>query len=402
MDARTLEYFLTLLQAASSSEDFKASLDAFLAALREAFIFDNMAIYLAGINDEELEIAYARAMGRGRSAEADAAWGEALAGQVIASREIILQEPKRSGDTARLDRPYLLGLPLFIGQETRGALTFVRFGGPPYLPEHVLLARLAAWVIAELFRREEQQRLLEQLNSVQQQMRLQEDFLATISHELRTPLGFIKGYTTTLLRQDTTWDEATRREFLTIIDEEATHLTELIENVLESARLQSGAVSLTIQPLRVDALLRDVTTRYRARYKDLEVTLDFEAVPLVLGDGARLSQVFENLFSNALKYAPGSPITITLRRRGDALRIAFGDRGPGVPPEHLPHIFDRFYRVPGRARRPGAGLGLYICKQIIQAHHGKIWAESTPGQGTTFFIELPGQGQPNESPIARD
>ncbi len=389
MDTHTLEYFLTLLEAASLSEDLKASLDTFLAALRKEFIFDNTAIYLAGADGEQLEIAYARAVGRGRSAEADVAWGEALAGQVVASQEMILQEPKRSGDTGRLDQPYLLGLPLRIGEERFGALTFVRFGGPSYLPEHILLARLAAWMVAGLFRQSEQQSLLARLNAIQQQMRLQEDFLATISHELRTPLGFIKGYTTTLLREDTTWDEETRREFLTIIDEEATHLTELIENVLESARLQSGAVSMDFQPLRLDALVRDVTTRLRARRRDLEIMLDFEKVPLILGDGARLSQVFENLFGNAIKYAPGSPIAIALRREGDCLRLTFSDQGPGIPPEHLPHIFERFYRVPGQTGRSGAGLGLYICKQIIQAHRGKIWAESTPGQGTTFYIELP-------------
>jgi signal transduction histidine kinase len=103
----------------------------------------------------------------------------------------------------------------------------------------------------------------------------------------------------------------------------------------------------------------------------------------------RLSQVFENLLGNAIKYAPGSPIFISLRRGEKGLRTAFADRGPGIAEDYLPFLFERFYRVPGERTVTGTGLGLYICKQIILAHHGKIWAESVLDEGTTFFLELP-------------
>jgi signal transduction histidine kinase len=103
----------------------------------------------------------------------------------------------------------------------------------------------------------------------------------------------------------------------------------------------------------------------------------------------RLAQVFENLFTNAIKYAPDSSIVILLSQVGDHALVSFIDHGPGIPKESLPFIFERFYRVRGEKTVTGTGLGLYICKQIILAHRGKIWAESTPGQGTTFFIELP-------------
>jgi signal transduction histidine kinase len=129
--------------------------------------------------------------------------------------------------------------------------------------------------------------------------------------------------------------------------------------------------------------------RIRARHKDLDVNAQLESVPSIFGDGVRLAQVFENLFMNALKYAPGSPIDILLRRVGDNIVISFIDHGPGIPKESLPLIFERFYRVRGERTVTGTGLGLYICKQIIQAHRGKIWAESTPTHGTTFLIELP-------------
>jgi signal transduction histidine kinase len=226
------------------------------------------------------------------------------------------------------------------------------------------------------------------LDELRQQIQLQDDFVSTISHELRTPLGFIKGYSTSLLRQDTSWDMETQKEFLTIIDEEADHLSLLIENVLESARLQSKTLPLRFQPLRLDAVLRDVSARIRARYKELDVSLDLDSSTTIHADGVRIAQVFENMFTNAVKYAPGAAIIVGLKQVGQSLIVTFMDTGPGIPAESLPLIFERFYRVRSE-NATGTGLGLYICKQIIEAHRGKIWAESIPGQGTTFFIELP-------------
>lgn len=229
---------------------------------------------------------------------------------------------------------------------------------------------------------------IESLENARRLLEMQEDFIATISHELRTPLGFIKGYTTTLLRKDTSWDEDTRREFLQIIDEETDHLNELIENVLESARLQSNTLPMRFQPVRLDAVIRDTLVRSQARYKDMKVRLDFSIAPTIIADSVRIAQVLENLFSNANKYAPGAPVTIYLTQRKEFYRIRFADAGTGIPPEYVPHLFQRFYRVPGQGGS-GSGLGLFICKQIIEAHGGEISVESTLGKGTTFIIDLP-------------
>jgi signal transduction histidine kinase len=228
-----------------------------------------------------------------------------------------------------------------------------------------------------------------ELESVQRQMRLQDDFVSTISHELRTPLGFIKGYSTSLLRQDTTWDKDTEREFLNIIDEETDRLAYLIENMLESARLHSNTLQFRFAPLRLDALLRDVTSRVLTHYPDLKVNINVEAVPPIMGDPLRISQVFENLFNNAIKYAPNSALTVSIQCTDAKMTIAFADQGEGIAEDFLPFLFERFYRVPGDRSVTGTGLGLYICKQIILAHHGKIWAESVLDKGTTFYIELP-------------
>jgi signal transduction histidine kinase len=390
MDGHTLSYLQELMQITAHLDSSRNAIEKFMVALRKEFVFDNVAVYLQDEETQNLEIAFARAMGRSRAAEADAAWGEDFAGQVVKKGQLLLRDPSPgilSDD--RLHQAYLLGLPLHQGDQVKGAVVFVRFGGPVYEDQHVTIASFAAGLISMLFERAKWVELREELRDLKRQMQLQEDFVSTISHELRTPLGFIKGYSTSLLRQDTSWDDETQKEFLTIIDEEADRLSLLIENVLESARLQSKTLPLRFQPLRLDAVLRDVILRIRSRQKELDVSMELESVPPISGDGVRLAQVFENLFTNAIKYAPGSPLVVLLNQVDDNILISFIDHGPGIPKESLHLIFERFYRVRGEKTVTGTGLGLYICKQIILAHRGKIWAESTPGQGTTFFIELP-------------
>ena len=170
-------------------------------------------------------------------------------------------------------------------------------------------------------------------------MRIQEDFVSNISHELRTPLGFIKGYSSSLLREDTTWDEATEREFLHIIEDEADRLTGLIENMLESARFKSKTAKFRFQPLQLDDLVRDVVARLRAHRPEFHVELDFERMPPILGDSVRLSQVFENLFGNAVKYAPGSPLRVGMTHDARRLRVVVEDHGPGIPEGYLPFVW---------------------------------------------------------------
>lgn len=388
LDSRTLAYVQTLVQAASMNDDWKVALDKLLVALRAEFVFDNVAIYMVDPTTLGLEIAHARAVGRGKAAEADAAWGENLANQVLSKESVIIQDPVEHADD-RLAQAYLLGLPLYNGHKVFGVMVFVRFGGPVFEDAHVTLAVVVgSWVSALLYRKMHEE-TRQQLSMLQQKVQLQDDFVATISHELRTPLGFIKGYSTTLLRADTTWDDETKQEFLTIIDEEADRLSQLIDNILESAKLQSRSVQLDIQPLRLDALIRDVVLRVRSRHKNLEVELIFEQVPSIRGDNVRITQVFDNLFSNAAKYAEGSKITVAVKEDNGCLLVTFSDRGPGIPKAYLPYIFERFYRVPGDHSSKGSGLGLYICNQIVMAHHGKIWVESELKKGTTFYIQLP-------------
>jgi len=388
LDSRTLAYIQTLVQAASSNGDWKVAMDKLLVALRAEFVFDNIAIYTINPSELALEITHARAVGRGKAAEADAAWGEDLANQVLLKECQIIQTPV-AGTNDRLSQAYLLGLPLYDGPKIIGAMVFIRFGGPVYEDAQVTLATLAGSWVSAIVNQKTREELLQQLKTLQQKVQLQDDFVATMSHELRTPLGFIKGYSTTLLRSDTTWDLETSKEFLNIIDEEADRLAQLIDNILESAKLQSRSVQLSLQPLRLDALIRDVIVRVKTRHKDLDIDLQLNSTDAIQGDVVRLTQVFDNLFSNAVKYATGSKVTVITEKEGDTLQITFSDGGPGIPKVYLPYIFERFYRVPGAHSSAGSGLGLYICSQIISAHHGKIWVESEINQGTTFYIQLP-------------
>ncbi|HEY5270231.1 MAG TPA: GAF domain-containing sensor histidine kinase [Anaerolineales bacterium] len=387
MDSETLETF-TRLSSSIVRDDWKKSLDEIFVLLRKKFVFDNLAIYLVEGNGSTPEVVYARAAGRGRNKEAEASWGEEIANQVISTGKATESIPADQPSADQIAMPRLLGLP-FILPDRRGALVFVRFGGSEFTTEQIPLATLAAVQTARTFEQNILKESLTQLEHARHQAQLQDDFIATISHELHTPLGFIKGYTTSLLRSDTTWDTATQQEFLTIIDEESDHLLTLIDHMLDSARLQSGNMSMDFQPVRLDSLLRDVVLRVRGRHEGLEVTLDLTPALPIQADTFRLAQVFDNLFDNAIKYAPGTKITISLQVKEKRQIVTFADLGPGIAPEHIPFLFERFYRVPGQFSKSGTGLGLFICKQIVQAHHGRISVKTTPGKGTAFRIELP-------------
>jgi K+-sensing histidine kinase KdpD len=398
--ARELENLITINQVASQLADWRLALDQIVQLARAILIFDNLVCYLPDIETGALEVVYARAVGRGRSAGADLSWGESIASQVLVTKQIFIQEPQyQPGANDRLDQPHVLGVPMKIQDQLKGILVLIRFGGPTYDQHDNRIASFVAEEFTNLLERKQLMQKFASLEAEQQQARLQEDFITTISHELLTPLGFIKGYATTLLRSDTTWDEKNRREFLTIIDQETDRLQELIDNLLDSARLQSGTMPMEFQPVRLDALIRDVIMRTRLQHKSLQVLVKMDSpITPIRGDPRRLAQVFENLISNALKYAPGAAINVTLRRDKDYMYISFHDSGPGIPQQYQGHLFERFYRNPEQAINVrGSGLGLYICRQIITTHNGRIWIESLPSEGTNVQILLP-VDQPDHLP----
>lgn len=222
---------------------------------------------------------------------------------------------------------------------------------------------------------------------------IKNQLLSTVSHELRTPLASIKGFATTLLRQDVRWDEATQREFLQIIEEESNRLEELIDNLLDMSQVEAGALRIQREPAQLRRLVREAVENAQRRTEGHWFVVDLPAeLPRVWGDPRRIRQVLNNLLENAIKYAPnGGQITVTCEADADAVTVNIADQGQGIPPEFLERIFDRFFQVDGASTRKtgGSGLGLAIAKAIVEAHGGMIWAESHDGHGSIFHFTLP-------------
>lgn len=387
--------------------DSASTLKEIIRIARPVFIFDNVVLYQPR-EEGSLEPIYARSVGRGRSAEADMAWGEVIAQEVINSKEMIIGEENiapifNDPNASRLDNRFFFGLPLFVETKVNSALVFIRFGGPAYLPDQIVFGQLIAENIEYFL---ERQLLVERIASLEAQRRLdklQEEFVATVSHDLRSPLGFIKGYTTTLLRDDANWDKDNRREFLIIIDEEADRLSSLIDNLFDSSRLQSGTLPMSYQQVNLHTFLSDFHQRSLIGDFPVDISLNLEETEeMIWMDPTRMIQVLDNLIENAIKYAPESPIEVSLMVKTKIMQISVQDRGPGIDRNQLDKIFNRFYRLPEhRDTIKGSGLGLFICRQIINAHHGKIYADSKPGQGTGFYIQLPRKWVPDNL-VARE
>jgi signal transduction histidine kinase len=222
---------------------------------------------------------------------------------------------------------------------------------------------------------------------------MKSQLLSTVSHELRTPLASIKGFATTLLREDVQWDDESRREFLSIIDEESDRLSELIGNLLDMSRIEAGTLRVEPEPMDVAPILRETAAEFQivTHEHSFRVVLP-PVLPLVLVDPRRTRQVLRNLVENAVKYSPeGGPITITAQVQAESVQVSVADQGLGLDPEHLDRVFQRFYQVDSASTRKvgGSGLGLSICKAIIEAQDGEIWVSSQEGKGSTFYFTLP-------------
>jgi signal transduction histidine kinase len=222
---------------------------------------------------------------------------------------------------------------------------------------------------------------------------IKSQLLSTVSHELRTPLASIKGFATTLLRRDVEWDEDSRREFLSIIDEESDRLSELIGNLLDMSRIEAGELPVEPEPTDLQPIIRDTAAEFQMMTGDHRIEVDLpQDLPLVMADPRRARQVLRNLVENAVKYSPGGgEIRIEARPQQGELHVSVGDTGIGIDADQLDRIFDRFYQVDSASTRKvgGSGLGLAISKAIIEAHGGAIWVDSQPGVGSTFHVTLP-------------
>jgi two-component system phosphate regulon sensor histidine kinase PhoR len=219
------------------------------------------------------------------------------------------------------------------------------------------------------------------------------EFVANVSHELRTPLSMIKGYVETLINGAKD-DPAVATRFLQTIEKHADRLTYLIEDLLTISRLESGQIVLSLQKFELRPLVDEVLNDLRAKAGDKRCTLENNVPPeiAVRADADRLQQVLFNLVDNSIKYGrPEGRVEIRARLAHPMVEVSVRDNGPGVPPDAIERIFERFYRVDkARSREQGGtGLGLAIVKHIVQSHGGEVWVKSEPGHGATFYVTLP-------------
>jgi PAS domain S-box-containing protein len=221
---------------------------------------------------------------------------------------------------------------------------------------------------------------------------LKSTFISVISHELKTPVALIKGYVGTLRREDAVWDREVIEDSLEVIEEETDRLTELIENLLDATRLQSGTLTLSRSDVSLQVLAKRMASRFQTQTDKHAIVVDFpEDFPVILADENRIEQVLANLLSNAIKYsASGGQIAVAGQVRSDHVMICVSDQGPGIAPGDMPHIFDRFYRAADASRlTKGAGLGLFLARAVVEAHGGRIWVDPKPTEGARLCFSLP-------------
>jgi len=273
------------------------------------------------------------------------------------------------------------------------AVEAVQEGAQDYLVkgqvESNLLARSIRYAI-ERKRAEEKARQLETLKELE---RLRGQLLANVSHELRTPLATIKGYSTMLLDYDTRLEHDEKLEHLESIDKATDRMTDLIDNLLDISRLEAGLLKLEKTPTSILKLLQEIVADAQVRAPDHRIALELgKRLPMVNINAKRIRQVLDNLIDNSIKYSgEGTELTISARRTGQELLVSVTDQGIGIPSDELPRIFDPMHRIIQRLTPEvkGAGLGLAICKGLVEAHGGRIWMESEEGKGSTCFFTLP-------------
>lgn len=234
-----------------------------------------------------------------------------------------------------------------------------------------------------------------QVELLQRTDALRAALLSSVSHDLRTPLSSIKASASSLLQEDVQWSEEERRSFAATIERQSDRLNRLVGNLLDMSRIEGGAVKPEKEWYPIGELIYDVLDRMRPQLQGREVKVDIpDQLPPVELDYLQIDQVLTNLIENALRYTPQeSPIEVRAWVNGSDMLVSVADRGPGVPVDDLERIFDKFYRVSETPRRVaqiiGSGLGLAVCRGLVEAHGGKIWAENREGGGAIFQFTLP-------------
>jgi signal transduction histidine kinase len=222
---------------------------------------------------------------------------------------------------------------------------------------------------------------------------IKSNFISMVSHELRTPLTAIKGFIVTLFHYDKEITAEKRHLYLGVLNEETDRLTRLITELLDISRIESGHMDMQWSTISIPTLVQRVFDTFAIKAESVSLIKDFPAdFPTIRADSDKIEQILVNLIGNALKYSPiGGRVLVHGRKQGHEIEVSVDDEGPGIPASEQEKIFDKFYRQDNETNRknPGTGLGLPICRTLINLHGGKIWVESEAGKGCHLVIRLP-------------
>ena len=330
--------------------------------------------------------------------------GESITGQVYASQKAqLLSTPAalaramtgiKPSTRAMMDQLYGAGklplsvitAPLSAGEFKYGVLVLETLRGPDFFTQSdVSFVQTLADLIGLEIDRARLDVVAEAVRESYETDRLRAELMATFSHELRTPLATIKGYSTALLLEDVHWSAEKRREFLQLIDEECDNLEGMISDILDSSLIDVGQLGIELQPVRLPLLAKEVAKEMQRSSEMHRFVLDFPAdFPIVDADPRRIKQVLRNILDNAIKYSPVKGLVVIRGEiRAHDVVTSIADQGVGISPEDMIPLFDKYFRV------PGTGLGLPVSRAIVEAHRGRIWAESKIGEGTTLYFSIP-------------
>jgi signal transduction histidine kinase len=281
--------------------------------------------------------------------------------------------------------------PLQVGPRTIGMLGLVRAEPNAFAPAELelvsLLGRLVATAVQNIRAYESERSTADELRRLSA---LRADFVSLVSHELRSPMAAVIGAARTLQGR---WRELTpeqRQSFLALIGDETSRLATLIDDVLDTSRIEAGTFSFTFSDVDLAELLRDVVVAAELAQDEVELTAELGTLPHVRGDRERLRQVIQNLVDNAVKYSSaGGRVRVHAAADDGYVLVDVVDDGPGIAPEDQELIFEKFGRSSGGNPKPGTGLGLFIARSIAEAHGGSLGVESVPQRGSVFRLELP-------------
>jgi signal transduction histidine kinase len=385
-------------RALGSSLEVEDAFAAFIRELRGLVPFDRTAIILA----DEGAARVIAAAGAGaetvfppgsRRPVAGSLLDEVMrTGQTVYREDMADQNYPEEQELAELGLRSRLAAPLVVGARTVGMVSLVRVEPDAFSDDEIelisLLGRFLGSAVQNMRAYEAERATVEELRRLSA---LRADFVSMVSHELRSPMAAVIGSAKTLRQR---WRELTpeqRESFLGLIEHETNRLTELVGDVLDTSRIESGSFSYSFGDVDLAELIQESAAAAGSGQDEVRINANVRRpLPLIRGDRERLRQVITNLIDNAVKYSPaGNEVVVNAFADNGRISVEVRDRGPGVAREHQLLIFQKFGRVSGEHAQPGTGLGLFIARSIAQAHGGTLEVHSAPTEGATFALVLP-------------